>query len=102
MDTFFATKKVGKSSRGHTCCQLFVTYKGFVYAIPMKSKAEVLQAVKQFAKEIGAPQMQSFATWLESRLHTPSKASARRLVPRCAFWRKEPHDGQTKPDYILD
>jgi hypothetical protein len=55
MDTFFATKKAGKSSRGHTCCQLFVTDKGFVYVVPMKSKSEVLQAVKQFAKEIGAP-----------------------------------------------
>ena len=55
MDTFFATKKAGKSSRGHTCCQLFVTDKGFVYVVPMKSKAEVLQAVKQFAKEIDAP-----------------------------------------------
>jgi hypothetical protein len=55
MDTFFATKKDGKSSRGHTCCQLFVTDKGFVYVVTMKSKAEVLQAVKQFAKEIGAP-----------------------------------------------
>ncbi len=56
MDTFFATKKAGKSSRGHTCCQLFVTDKGFVYVVPLKSKAEVLQAVKQFAKEIGAPE----------------------------------------------
>jgi hypothetical protein len=55
MGTFFATKKAKKSSRGHTCCQLFVTDKGFVYVVPMKSKAEVLQAVKQFAKEIGAP-----------------------------------------------
>jgi hypothetical protein len=55
MDTFFATKKAGKSSRGHTCCQLFVTDKGFVYVVPMKSKSEVLQAVKQFPKEIGAP-----------------------------------------------
>jgi hypothetical protein len=55
MDTFFSTKKAGKSSRGHTCCQLFVTDKGFVYVVPMKSKSEVLQAVKQFAKEIGAP-----------------------------------------------
>jgi hypothetical protein len=55
MDTFFATKKAGKSSRGHTCCQLFVTDKGFVYVVPMKSKSEVLHAVKQFAKEIGAP-----------------------------------------------
>jgi len=56
MDTFFATSKAGKSSRGHTCCQLFVTDKGFICVIPMKSKGEVLQAVKQFAKEVGAPE----------------------------------------------
>ena len=56
MDTFFATKKAGKSSRGNTCCQLFVTDKGYVYVVPMKSKIEVLQAAKQFAKEIGAPE----------------------------------------------
>jgi hypothetical protein len=56
MDTFFATKKGGKSSRGHTCCQLFVTDKGFIYVVPMKRKGEVLQAMKQFAKEIGAPE----------------------------------------------
>ena len=55
MDTFFATKKAGKSSRSNTCCQLFVTNKGYVYVVPMKFKIEVLQAVKQFAKEIGAP-----------------------------------------------
>jgi hypothetical protein len=55
MDTFFATKKGGKSSRGHTCCQLFVTDKGFVYIVPMKRKFENLLAMKHFAKEIGAP-----------------------------------------------
>ena len=55
MDTFFASKKKGKSSRGHTCCQLFVTDKGFVYVVPMRRKSDVLAAVKQFAKEIGAP-----------------------------------------------
>ena len=55
MDTFFATKKGGQSSRGHTCCQLFVTDKGFLYIIPMRRKSEVLQVIKQFAKEIGAP-----------------------------------------------
>jgi hypothetical protein len=55
MDTFFATKKAGKSTRNNTCCQLFVTDKGFVYVVPLKSKANVLDAVKQFAKEIGAP-----------------------------------------------
>ena len=55
MDTFFATKKGGQSSRGHTCCQLFVTDKGFIYVVPMKRKPEVLLAIKQFAKEVGAP-----------------------------------------------
>ena len=55
MDTFFATKKGGRSSRGHTCCQLFVNDKGFLYVVPMHRKSEVLQAIKQFAKEIGAP-----------------------------------------------
>ena len=34
MDTFFATKKGGQSSRGHTCCQRFVTNKGFIYVVP--------------------------------------------------------------------
>ena len=37
MDTLFATSKAGKSSRGNTCAQLFVTDKGFVYLVPMKS-----------------------------------------------------------------
>ena len=56
MDIFLATRKGGKSSRGHTCCQLFVTDKGFLYVVPMKSKSEELQAVKQFAKEMGTPE----------------------------------------------
>jgi hypothetical protein len=63
MDTFFATKKAGKSSQGHSCCQLFVTDKGFVYVVPMKSKSEVLQAVEEFAKEkisVKAQQMMAF------------------------------------------
>ena len=55
IDTFFATKKGGKSSRGNLCCQLFVTYKGFLYVVPLKRKSEVMSAVKQFTKEIGAP-----------------------------------------------
>ena len=55
MDTFFAHKKKGKSSRGYTCMQLFVTDKGFVHVIPMKSKSEVPMALKIFAKDIGAP-----------------------------------------------
>ena len=37
------------------CCQLFVTDKGFIYVVPMRRKSEVLQVIKQFAKEIGVP-----------------------------------------------
>ena len=63
METYFITrntsgKKKGRrttSERGPTCCHLFVTYKGFIYVVLMKSKKEVPQSVKQFAKEIGAP-----------------------------------------------
>ena len=46
MDTFFATSKGSKSSRGNLCCQLFVTDKGFLYVVPMKRKSEVMLAVK--------------------------------------------------------
>ena len=53
LDAYFATKKGGQSSRGHTCCQLFVTDKGFIYVVTMKSKSEVLLAIKQFTKEVG-------------------------------------------------
>eukprot|EP00957_Ditylum_brightwellii_P198535 15131056-Ditylum_brightwellii.AAC.1 len=31
MDMFFATKKAGKLPQGNSCCQLFVTDKGFVH-----------------------------------------------------------------------
>jgi hypothetical protein len=55
MDTFFVTKKSRRSCRGHTCMQLFVTDKGFVYVVPMKSKSELSKAIKLFAKEVGAP-----------------------------------------------
>ena len=35
---------------------MFVTDKGGFYVVPMKSKSEFLQAVKQFANEVGAPE----------------------------------------------
>jgi hypothetical protein len=53
-DTFFVTKKA-RSTRGHNCVQLFVSDKGFVYVVPMKSKGEFPYALKMFAKEIGVP-----------------------------------------------
>ena len=38
MDTMFATSKSGKSSRGNTCAQLFVSDKVFVYIVPLKKR----------------------------------------------------------------
>jgi hypothetical protein len=48
-------RKLANHPDSNTCCQLFVTDKGYIYVVPMKSKIEVLQAIKQFAKETGAP-----------------------------------------------
>ena len=56
MDTFFATSKSGKSTRQNSCCQLCVKDRGFIYVVLMKLRSDVLQAVKQFAKEIGTPE----------------------------------------------
>ena len=56
MDTFFATAKSGKSTRQNICCQIFATDRGFIYDVPMKYRSDVLQTVKQFSKEIGAPE----------------------------------------------
>ena len=56
MDTLFVTS-AAKSSRGNICAQLFVSDKGFVAFYPMKKQQEVYLAVKQFAKEVGAPEV---------------------------------------------
>ena len=55
MYTLFATKKAGKYSRLNTCCQIFVSDKGFVCVVQMTTESQVLQAVNKFSKEIGAP-----------------------------------------------
>ena len=53
-NTFFATEK-GKSTRGHTCAQLFVSDKGFVSIYPLTSKGQFQEALHQFCKEVGVP-----------------------------------------------
>jgi hypothetical protein len=55
MDTFYVTKKAGKSLRGNACMQIFVTDKGYVFVQAMKTESEVSKAVKAFTKAIGAP-----------------------------------------------
>ena len=59
IDTFFSNKKANKSSRGNACCKFFVTNKGFVYVVPIKSKSEVILAMKQFANDVGASESTS-------------------------------------------
>ena len=54
MNTFFATLKAGKSSRGKTCCQPFVSDKGFVFVVQMKRRSKVPLALNLFDKEIGS------------------------------------------------
>ena len=55
MDTLFENSKAEIFSRGNTCAQLVFIYMGFVYIVPITKESDVLQAVKQFAKVIGAP-----------------------------------------------
>ena len=44
-----------KYTGGNTIMQFFVSDKGFVYIVPMKSRGELHLALKMFAKEIGVP-----------------------------------------------
>ena len=51
----FVTKK-GKSTRGNTCAQIFVSDKGYVSIYPMSSKSMFPDALQMFCKEqVGAP-----------------------------------------------
>ena len=50
----FAQPKA-KSTRQNTCCQVFVSDKGFVAVYPMKSQSEFQTALHWFCKQIGVP-----------------------------------------------
>ena len=52
-DTMFAKKH--KSKRGNTCCQIFVSDKGYISVYPMKSQEEFPNALHCFCKEVGVP-----------------------------------------------
>ena len=54
-NTLFVTKKEG-ISRGYTCMQIFVSYKGYVFIAAMKSISEFPKSLKMFAKEVGVPE----------------------------------------------
>jgi hypothetical protein len=53
-DTLFVTGPA-KSMRGNICAQLFVLDKGFVALYLMKRQQDYFLALKQFAKDVGAP-----------------------------------------------
>ena len=54
MDTFEVTAKA-ISNRNNKYMQLFVSDTGFMYVYTMKSKTEIVNAVKAFAKAIRVP-----------------------------------------------
>ncbi len=56
MNTVIVTS-AAKSLRGNVCAQRFVSDRGFVAFYPMKKQQEVHLAVKQFVKEVGAPEV---------------------------------------------
>jgi hypothetical protein len=53
-NTLFVTG-TAKSSRGNICAQLFVSDKGYVAIYPMQHQRDYFLALKQFAKDVGAP-----------------------------------------------
>ncbi len=53
-DTLFVTS-AAKSSRGNICAQLFVSDKGYVAIYPMQHQQDYFFALKQFAKDVSAP-----------------------------------------------
>ena len=55
-DTFFVTGRA-RSTLGYNCMQIFVLYKGYVKVYLMSKLSEYSQALKQFAKDVGAPEV---------------------------------------------
>ena len=49
------TSKRCVSFRGFACAQVFATEFGFIFASPMKKRAELPKALKLFFKEVGVP-----------------------------------------------
>ena len=54
-DTMFA-QPGAKSTRGNSCCQVFVSDRSFVALYPMKSQTQFQDALHWFCKQVGVPQ----------------------------------------------
>ncbi len=75
-DTLFVTGKA-KSSQGNICAQLFVSDKGFVAIYPMQHQRDYFLALRQFAKEVGAPEV------LVCNLHpTQTQRKVKEFIPK--------------------
>jgi hypothetical protein len=55
-DTMFVIMAT-KSLHGNTCCQVFVLDKDYLALYPMQQEAEYPLALKEFEKEVGAPEV---------------------------------------------
>ena len=53
-DTMFA-QPGAKSTRGNSCCQVFVSDKGFVALYPMRSQTQFQDALHWLCKQVGVP-----------------------------------------------
>ena len=71
-DTYFVTGK-SRSTRWNKCMQLFVSDKGFVYVVPMKTKGEFPSALNIFCEEIGVPTALILDTSGEHQRHNAKK-----------------------------
>ena len=55
MDTLFATRKYTKSTKGITCCQLFVIDNYFLQEETLRNRDDLIHALNSFTKEVGVP-----------------------------------------------
>ena len=55
-DTLFVTGRA-QSTWGYNCMQIFVSDKGYVKVYPMSKVSKYPQALKKFAKDVGAPEV---------------------------------------------
>ena len=100
IDTFFATKKSGRSSRGNNCCQLFVSNKGFVF-LSLSSLSPMFLLHSRYLRKKLEIQMPSSATLSENKSQKQSRRSAIRLVQRSVILIKV-RRVQTSTIYTLD
>ena len=93
MDTMFVTGKGGQSIRGNTCAQVFTTDRGFFVVYPLRSKAQVKQAIRSFCKEIGVPSafigdQSGEQTSFDVQQYIKSVGSTLRLLKEVTPWAK--------------